>query len=37
MTTGAFLFMAASWAFALGLMGWSFRRVLRAQRRRNAG
>lgn len=29
MTTGAFLFMAVSWAFVLGLMAWSFWRVLR--------
>lgn len=31
MTTGAFLFMAVSWAFVLGLMAWSFWRVLRPQ------
>ena len=32
MTTGAFLFLAGSWAFVLGLMGWSFRRILRARK-----
>lgn len=31
MTTGALLFMAGSWVFVLGLMGWSFRRILRQQ------
>ncbi|MEP0548024.1 MAG: hypothetical protein ABJF88_13905 [Rhodothermales bacterium] len=29
MTTGALVFMAASWVFVLGLMTWSFWRVLR--------
>jgi hypothetical protein len=28
MTTGAFLFLAGSWTFVLGLMGWSFWRIL---------
>jgi hypothetical protein len=31
MTTGALLFMVCSWAFVLGLTGWSFYRVLNAQ------
>ena len=28
MTTSAILFMVGSWAFVLGLTGWSFKRVL---------
>ena len=28
MTTGAVLFMLASWIFVLGLTGWSYARVL---------
>ena len=28
MTTQAMLFMVFSWIFVLGLMGWSFRRIL---------
>jgi len=31
MTTGAVLFMAGSWAFALGLTTWSFAKILRHQ------
>ena len=31
MTTGAMIFMAASWAFVLGLTFWSFGRILRHQ------
>lgn len=31
MTTGAFLFMAGSWAFVLGLTAWSFWRILQVQ------
>lgn len=33
MTTGAFLFLLGSWTAVLGLMGWSFWRVLRAKKR----
>lgn len=29
MTTSAIAFMAASWAFVLGLTGWSFSKILR--------
>ncbi len=29
MTTGAILFMTLSWAFVLGLLGWSYARILR--------
>jgi hypothetical protein len=29
-STGALLFMAASWSAVLGLAAWSFRRVLRS-------
>lgn len=29
MTTGAMLFMAGSWGFVLGLMFWSFAKILR--------
>ena len=36
MSTGAFLFMALSWAFVLGTMVWSFARILRAQSQRAA-
>jgi hypothetical protein len=28
MTTGAIIFMAASWSFVLGLTFWSYRRML---------
>jgi hypothetical protein len=28
MTTGAIIFMALSWAFVLGLMGWSWSKML---------
>lgn len=28
MTTGAVIFMALSWAFVLGLVTWSYRRIL---------
>lgn len=28
MTTGAIIFMAASWTFVLGLTFWSFRKML---------
>jgi hypothetical protein len=28
MTTGAIVFMAASWSFVLGLTFWSYRRML---------
>jgi hypothetical protein len=34
MTTGAFIFMIVSWAAVLGLVGWSFYRVLDVQSRR---
>ena len=30
MTTGALLFMLASWAFVLGLTSWSFYRLMRS-------
>lgn len=30
MTTGAFLFLVGSWAFVLGLMIWSFWRIMRS-------
>ena len=36
MSTSALLFMAGSWAFALGLMSWAFARVLRARRDRDS-
>jgi hypothetical protein len=29
MTSSAMVFMAASWAFVLGLTAWSFRRILK--------
>lgn len=32
MSTGAIIFMAASWAFVLGLTFWSFSRVLAKQK-----
>jgi hypothetical protein len=32
MTTSALFFMLASWAFVLGLMFWSFARILGHQR-----
>jgi hypothetical protein len=31
MSTGAFLFMLASWTFVLGLMVWSFSKILKKQ------
>jgi len=31
MTTGALIFMLLSWAFVLGLMWWSFAKILRHQ------
>lgn len=31
MSTGALISMLVSWAFVLGLMGWSFGRILRSQ------
>jgi hypothetical protein len=31
MTTGAIAFWLGSWAFVLGLTGWAFYRVLKAQ------
>lgn len=35
MTTGAVLFMAASWIFVLGLTFWSFHRILRKGQNRD--
>ena len=32
MSTGALVFMAASWAFVISLAAWSFRKILRARR-----
>ena len=32
MTTGALVFMIASWAFVLSLTAWSFRRILGTKR-----
>ena len=32
MSTGALIFMVLSWTFVLGLMFWSFMRILRAQK-----
>ena len=32
MSSGALVFMAASWAFVLSLVAWSYRRILRAKR-----
>ena len=32
MTTGALIFMLVAWAFVLGLMFWSFSRILRGQK-----
>jgi hypothetical protein len=32
-TTSAIVFMAASWIFVLGLMSWSFKRVLAQPKR----
>ncbi len=32
MTTGAIVFMVLSWTFVLGLMFWSFRRILQNKR-----
>lgn len=31
MSTGAIIFMAISWTFVLGLMGWSYYRILTHQ------
>lgn len=31
MTTGALIFWLLSWTFVLGLMGWSFGKILRGQ------
>ena len=36
MTTGSLLFMLGSWAFVLGLLGWSFSKIFAAQARRAA-
>lgn len=35
MSTGALLFMIASWSFVLGLTGWAFSRLLRLQGKAN--
>jgi hypothetical protein len=32
MSPGAAIFMACAWTFVLGLTGWSFARVLKAQK-----
>ena len=32
MSTGAIVFMAATWAFVLSLAAWSYRRILGAKR-----
>lgn len=32
MTTGALVFMAASWAFVISLAAWSYRKILRSKR-----
>jgi len=32
MTTGAIVFMAMSWGVALGLMAWSYSRILRGKK-----
>jgi hypothetical protein len=32
MSTGALIFMLLSWAFVLGLMSWSFGKILRTQK-----
>jgi|GEM_PF-658973 len=32
MTTGALIFMLASWAFVLGLTFWSFRKIMQSQK-----
>lgn len=37
MTSGAMVFLAASWGLVLGLAAWAFREVFRAQARRNPG
>ena len=37
MSTGALIFMAAIWAFVLGLTGWSFTRIMRVQKGPNTG
>lgn len=31
MSTGAIVFMAISWTFVLGLMAWSFSKIMRAK------
>jgi hypothetical protein len=35
MTAAAIIFMSLSWAFVLGLTGWSFRRVMKSDRLRD--
>ncbi|HEV2146782.1 MAG TPA: hypothetical protein VGR37_05155 [Longimicrobiaceae bacterium] len=32
MSTGALIFMLLSWTFVLGLVSWSFAKILRGQR-----
>lgn len=32
MSTGAVIFLIVSWTFVLGLMGWSFGKILRGQK-----
>lgn len=32
MSTGAWIFMLASWTFVLGLMAWSFYRIMQSQK-----
>ena len=32
MSTGAWIFLVVSWSFVLGLMFWSFARILKTQR-----
>ena len=32
MTTGALIFMLVAWTFVLGLMFWSFHKILRGQK-----
>ncbi len=36
MTTGALIFWLGSWTFVLGLTGWAFSKVLKAQAARAA-
>ncbi len=31
MSTGAIIFMAISWTFVLGLMAWSYRKIMRSK------